>query len=142
MNKNRRIKLNKAFIPLPNDVGDEIYPNGIFNFSISRILEHIASGKLKAEEEQINVDEWFKSHIRGKINEEHLPNVNVRKPVIQAEIRPDRFELIDGNHRTERASREGVECIDSYKLKGEQLLPYFVDERGYKAFIEYWNSKL
>lgn len=142
MNKNRRIKLDKNFIPLPNDVGDEIYPNGIFNFSISRILEHIASGKLKAEEEQINVGEWFKLHIRGAVNEEHLTKVNVRKPVIQAEIRPDRFEIIDGNHRMERAFREGVEFIDSYRLKGEQLLPYFADERGYKAFIEYWNSKL
>jgi hypothetical protein len=35
--------------------------------------------------------------------------VDIRKPVIQAEIRPYRFEIIDGNHRMERAYIEGVE---------------------------------
>ena len=42
----------------------------------------------------------------------------------------------------ERAFREGAEFIDSYKLRGEQLLRYFSDVRGYKAFVVYWNSKL
>ncbi len=61
---------------------------------------------------------------------------------IQAEIRPGMFEIIDGNHRMERAYRDSVEFVDSYKLRGEQLLLYFADVRGYKAFVEYWNSKL
>ena len=52
------------------------------------------------------------------------------------------FEIIDGNHRIEKALRDGMEFIDSYKIRGEQLLSYFADERGYKAFVEYWNSKL
>jgi len=68
--------------------------------------------------------------------------VDVNKPVIQAEIRPGMFEIIDGNHRIEKALRDGMEFIDSYKIRGEQLLSYFADERGYKAFVEYWNSKL
>lgn len=105
-------------------------------------MEHIISGQLDAEKEQINVKDWFKSHIHGSVNEEHLPTVDVAKPIIQAEIRPGRFEIIDGNHRLERAYREGVALIDSYKLKGEQLGPYFADKRGYEAFVEYWNSKL
>ena len=42
----------------------------------------------------------------------------------------------------ERAYREGLEFVSSYKLKGEQLLPYFADVSGYRAFVEYWNSKL
>jgi hypothetical protein len=134
--------LDSNYIPLPAHKGDEIYPNGIFNFSISRIYEDISSGKLCAEKEQINISEWFKSHFRKSVNEEHLPNVNINNPVIKAEIRPERFEIIDGNHRMERAYREGVEFINSYKLKGEQLLSYFADESGYKAFVEYWNSKL
>ena len=142
MNKSRKIIFNKDYKPLPTSEGDEIYPNGIFNFSISRILEHIISGELAAEKEQINVREWFKSHIHGSVNEEHLPSVGATKPVIQAEIRPGRFEIIDGNHRIERSYRDSVEFIDSYKLRGEQLLPYFADEHGYKAFVEYWNSKL
>ena len=55
MNKSRLIKLNKDYKPLSTETGDEIYPNGIFNYSISRICEHLASGELNAEKEQINV---------------------------------------------------------------------------------------
>ncbi|MCT4544643.1 MAG: hypothetical protein N4A63_13965 [Vallitalea sp.] len=68
MNKSRRIKLEENYKPLHNEIGDEIYPNGIFNFSISRILEHILLGKLSVEKEKINVREWFKLHIRGSVN--------------------------------------------------------------------------
>ncbi len=134
--------MNPEYKLLPMNVGDEIYPNGIFNFSISRIAEHIASGELKVEKEQINIEQWFKLHIRGTVNEDHLPTVDVSKPVIQAEIRPNRFEIIDGNHRMEKACREGLEYVDSFKIKGEQLLPYFMDESGYRAFVEYWNQKV
>lgn len=142
MNKSRKIFLDVNYKPLPNNAGDEIYPNGIFNFSITRILENIASGNLKVEEEQINVSKWFETHMHGLINEEFLPKVDIIRPVIQAEIRPDMFEIIDGNHRMERAFREGLKFINSYKIMGEQLLPYFAGIRGYKAFVEYWNSKL
>lgn len=142
MSENRRIKLDKKYTPLPTKDGDEIYPNGIFNFTITRIIEHIGSGKLTTEPEKINVQEWFKTHWRGTVTEEHLPTVDVSNPVIQAEIKPGTYEIIDGNHRMERAFREGVQFVDSYKLRGEQLLPYFAEVRGYKAFVEYWNSKL
>lgn len=55
------------------------------------------------------------------IQYEYLPTVDVANPVIQAEIRPGIFEIIDGNHRMERAYREELEFIDSYKLRGEQF---------------------
>ena len=126
MVESRQIKLNKNYVPLPTQSGDEIYPNGIFNFAISRIIEDICSGKLAVEQEKINIQDWFKTHLRGSVTEEHLPAVDVSKPVIQAEIKPGFFEIIDGNHRMERAFREGTEFIDSYKLRGEQLLPYFI----------------
>lgn len=142
MSKSRKIKFDNNYNPLPTYEGDEIYPNGVFNFSISRIIEHISSHQLDAGKEKINVKEWFKSHFHGSVNKEHLLTVDVTKPVIQAEIRPGIYEIIDGNHRMERAYRQKIEFIDSYKLRGEQLLPYFVDICGYKAFVEYWNSKL
>lgn len=142
MNKSRKLMRDKNYKPLPTNQGDEIYPNGIFNFNISRILEHIVAGKLDAEKELINVNKWFKTHIRGSVNEDHLPRVDITKPVLQAEIRPGIFEIIDGNHRLEKACRDNVEFIDSYKLKGEQLVAFFADVRGYVSYVEYWNSKL
>lgn len=142
MNKTRKIILDKHYTPLPTNEGDEIYPNGIFNFSISRILEHIAEGKIEAEKERINIKEWYKNHFRGSVNEAHLPTVDVSKPILQAEIRPGMYEIIDGHHRMEKACRDGIEFVDSFKLRGEQLLPFFADVRGYEAFVKYWNSKL
>ena len=50
--------------------------------------------------------------------------------------------IIDGNHRLEKAHREKVETVKSYKLKAEQLIPYFIAVRGYQAFVGYWNNKL
>jgi hypothetical protein len=40
----------------------------------------------------------------------------------------------------EKAYRNKVEFVKSYKLKGEQLVPYFLEVRGYEAFVEYWNA--
>ncbi|KUO74227.1 MAG: hypothetical protein APF81_08595 [Desulfosporosinus sp. BRH_c37] len=130
MNKIRKLKLDKNYKPIPTNVGDEIYPNGIFNFNISKMLEHIMAGKLEAEIELIKVSEWFKRHIRSSVNEDHLPTVDITKPVLQAEIRPGVFEIIDGNHRMEKACRNNVDFVNSYKLKGEQLVAYFACGRS------------
>jgi len=143
MKNGRTLKLNKDFIPCDACENEEIYPNGIFHFNISRILEHIISGQLIVEQEDICVPNWYKSHYTGKdFNEEHLKTVNLDKPVIQAEISPGNYNIIDGNHRLEKAHREKVETVKSYKLKAEQLIPYFITVRGFEAFVGYWNNKL
>ncbi|MFA5816594.1 MAG: ParB N-terminal domain-containing protein [Bacteroidales bacterium] len=143
MKKIRILRLNKNYIPCIAYENEEIYPNGIFHFNISRIIEHIISGQLVVEQEDICVPDWYKTHYTsGSLDEKHLKTVTLEKPVIQAEISPGRYNIIDGNHRLEKAYREKVENIKSYKLKGEQLIDYFIDVRGYQAFVEYWNSKL
>lgn len=140
--KNKRLlKIDKNYVPLPTNEGDEIYANGIFTFNISKMLEFIADGKLSAEMQPINVIQWFKTHVKGVVNEEYLPTVDVTKPVLQAEIRPTRFEIIDGHHRIEKAYRDSVESIESYVLKGEQLIPFLTTTQAYEAFIGYWNDK-
>ncbi|MGG1686631.1 hypothetical protein [Pseudalkalibacillus sp. NRS-1564] len=140
--KHRKIQMNKNYIPLPCDIGDEVFRNGFFHFNISRIVEHIQSGILEVELDTIEVKDWFKHHFHSRINEEHLPTVDVNKPIIQAEIRPNMYEIIDGNHRIEKAYREDILTIQSYKLKGEQLLPYFTEKQRYVAYVEYWNLKI
>ncbi len=142
MLKERTLKLNINFIPCELQEDEECYPNGIFRFNISRIVEDIESGRLQAEMDKIDVPHWFKNHCMGDVNEDHMPNVVLSKPVIQAEIKAGFYEIIDGRHRMEKALRENLQYIDSYKLKGEQLLDYFIDEKGYSAFIGYWNDWL
>ena len=142
MDKSRKLKLDKKFEPLPTRDGDEIFRSGYFKFNITRIMEDILAGKLEVAEEPINVSSWSRLHSSNSVNEEHLTAVDINKTVLQAEIRAGAYNIIDGNHRMEKARREGVEWINSYKIKGEQLVPYFIEEKGYEAFVEYWNSKL
>jgi hypothetical protein len=109
----------KNYQPLPTFEGDVIFRNGIFLFNISSILDDIIAGNLEVEQEQIDVVEWFNTHWHGRINEEHLPSVQVNQAIVQAEISPGMFSIIDGNHRIEKAFRDGVPYIHSYKLRGE-----------------------
>lgn len=140
MSKSRIMKLRENYIPCEVYENEEIYPIGIFKLNISRIKEHIKTGKLNVRKEEINVTEWFKTHPNGVINEDHINSVNIAKPVVQAEIRPGMFTIIDGNHRMEKAYRNNIKHVQSYKLTGEQLVDYFIE--GYETFVEYWNSKL
>ncbi len=143
MKKERTLKLNKNFVPCDVFENEEYYPNGVFVFNVTRIIEHIQSGQLVAEHEDISVPDWYKTQVASiVINEEHLKTVTLEVPVIQAEISPGRFNIIDGNHRLERAYRDNVQAINSFKLKAEQLIPYFRDVEDYRAFVAYWNDKL
>jgi hypothetical protein len=143
--KTQKLKLQKNYTPkIQNSEEIEIYPNGIFKFFISKIIEDIEDRILQPQKVRINIKKWLQTHYRGlhNLNENHLPSVNTRKPIIQAEIKPNHFEIIDGNHRFEKAFRDGKKSINSYKLYVKDLLPYFYDKQGYEAFVKYWNSKL
>jgi hypothetical protein len=140
----RALKLIKNYSP-KQQMSDEIeiYPNGIFQFSISMILEDIESGLFAPKMERINIEKWRKTHTTSSgLNEEHLQCVDTKKPIIQAEIRIGKFEIIDGNHRFEKAFMDGKKTINSYIIYGEELVKYFYDVKGYACFVKYWNSKL
>lgn len=134
---NRKLKISKHFTPCPVDDGDEMYPNGIFVFNITKMTDYIQINGFQCEEIQVKD---YRSH--SKFNEEHLPTVDVTKPVIVAEISPGRYNVIDGNHRLEKARRLGMEKILAYTLYPEQHMQFLTTEKGYLAFIEYWNGKL
>jgi hypothetical protein len=78
----------------------------------------------------------------SSINESHIDLVDISKPLILAEISPGRFNLIDGNHRLEKARRMGVKFIQVYRLSVEQHIRFLTSEKAYVAYIEYWNSKV
>lgn len=134
---NRKLKINKNFEPCTIDDGDELYPNGIFVFNITKMAEFIQNQNITCEEVLV------RDYSRGssKFKEEHLEAVNVAKPVIVAEISPGRYNVIDGNHRMEKARRMELEKIKAYKLSPEQHLQFLTTEKGYLAYIEYWNDK-
>ncbi len=134
------MKADPHFTPCEAREGDEFFPNGIFEFNISRIIEDIEYGKLIVVKEALNVKEWAGRFF--SINEEHMPNVKLGKPIILAEIAPERFNIIDGHHRLEKANREGVPTIEAYKLLAEQHIKYLTTENAYLSYVDYWNGKL
>lgn len=141
----RILKLIKNYIPKQQSSEDiELYPNGVFTFFISKIMEDIKSGHFKPKKQRINLEKWRKTHYHSpeSLDENHLKIAKTSKPIIQAEIKIGKFEIIDGNHRFEKAWREGKKTINSYKIYGEELIPYFYDQKGYEYFVKHWNSKL
>jgi hypothetical protein len=136
---NRKLKINKKFKPCPIDDGDELYPNGIFVFNITKMAEFIQKNPNITTEEVAVRDFSLGS---SKFKESHLATVDANNPVIVAEISPGRYNVIDGNHRMEKARRLNIEKLQAYKLSPEQHLQFLTTEQGYRAYIEYWNDKL
>lgn len=89
----RTLKLIKNYIP-KQEMSDEIeiYPNGIFQFFISKILEDIENSSFKPAMERIDISKWREMHTTSSgLDIEYLQCVNTKKPIIQAEIRIGRF---------------------------------------------------
>ena len=135
---NRKLKISKRFTPCPIDDEDELYPNGIFVFNITKMADHIRVTGLPSAD--VHVKDFSRNSSR--FNEEHLPTVDLSKPVIIAEISPGRYNVIDGNHRMEMARRLRLETMPAYRLNPEQHIQFLTTEQGYRAYVEYWNGKL
>ena len=76
------------------------------------------------------------------IDEAHMDSVHLDRPVILAEISPGRYNVIDGNHRLEKARRIGVTTLPAYRLDPEQHTRFLTSRQAYLAYVDYWNEKL
>ena len=137
--KPKKFKVDKNFQPLPRDAEDEFYPNGIFEFNITKMLAFI-----KTNPEQFPVEAVEVKSLTGAstLDESTIQTANPLAPIILAEISPGRFNVIDGNHRLEKANRDGLEKIPAYRVTADKHLAFLTSDRAYKAYIEYWNLKI
>ena len=140
--KKRILKLNKKFEPSPIPA-EEVY-GGYLQFNISAIISDIATKKLLVQKKRIYLKKWFQEHPAdfSIIDKEHLKSVNLNTPVIQAEIRIQKYEIIDGNHRMKKALDDGRTYINSYQVSGEQLANYLLNKEQYESYVQYWNEKV
>jgi len=92
----------------------------------------------------------------SEMNPDYVAAADLSRPVILAEIAPDRlhhgypnisndyysrgYNLIDGHHRLMKAKQSGVEKLRAYVVSMEQHIPYMTE--GFEEYVEYWNSKL
>lgn len=76
------------------------------------------------------------------INESHLVSVNLELPILIAEIAPQRYNVIDGNHRMEKARRSSIETLPGYTLDVPEHVNFLTTKIAYEAYVRYWNDKL
>lgn len=131
---------DKNYVPAAKDEGDELYPNGIFEFNITKMIEYIRVRQAEIPLEYVEIKSCTRSF--SKLNETTIDKADITVPLILAEISPERYNVIDGNHRLEKAYRMGVEHVAAYKLKPQQHMLFLTSLKAYHAYIEYWNSKV
>lgn len=136
----RKLKRDPNFKPCIIEEDDELYQNGIFIFNITKMYRFIAENANIFYVESILIDNYRNQN--SNLNESHLKNTDITKPGIIAEIAPGRYNLIDGNHRIEMAKRLGYKKFGVYRFNMEVHLQFFTTEKGYLAYVDYWNSKL
>jgi len=139
-NLNKLLKIDKNFIPASEDEGDELYQNGFFVFNISKIIKYIKENSDIFIPEKLSVKDF--PYTFANLNEKHINSVNFNEPVILAEISPERYNLIDGNHRMEKAKRSGIEFIMAYRLNVNLHINFLTSIEAYYAYINYWNGKV
>ena len=136
----KTLKVDKNFTPCPIDKGDELFQNGIFVFNITKMIDFIQQHPSKFVPESIAVEEHYTGF--NTINEDHLGSCISSGPVLLAEISPGMYNLVDGNHRMEKAHRAGKEAVMAYTIGVDDHIKFLTTHNAYKAYVEYWNSKL
>jgi hypothetical protein len=140
--KLKKLKVHSDFTPLPFSEGDELFPNGIFEFNVTKLLAFIKDHPSQFPVEEIDIESLGAAFGRERLDEETISTANVKNPIVLAEISPNRFNVIDGNHRVEKARREGMKYIPGYRVHAHQHVAFLTSVRAYETYIEYWNSKI
>ena len=137
----RKFKLNKKFIPITCDKEDELFPNSIFEFNITKLIKFIYENKNQFQPKLVKVQSLsiFNS---DRLDELAVCNADLSNPIILAEISPDNFNVIDGHHRLARARRQCADEILAYKISAEQHINFLTSVMAYEDYVHYWNKKL
>ena len=136
----KMLKADTNFSPCPVREGDELFPNGIFEFNVTRILEHISNDPAEVDLEEIAVDDFEPEF--SVLDQSHVDSVDISRPVVLVEISPGIYNLIDGHHRMAKARRLGIEKMRAYKLNVHQHIAFLTSKKAYLSYVEYRNGKL
>jgi hypothetical protein len=118
-----------------------LYPNGIFEFNISRLIAFIAANADRFPIELIQLAD-IPDYGPGNLDEQAVLAADLSRPILLAEIAPDRYNLIDGHHRVARARSGGAHCLPARRLRCPEHIAFLTSTRAYQAYIAYWNDKV
>lgn len=77
-----------------------------------------------------------------RLDEATVSKADLTKPLLLAEIAPGQFNVIDGNHRLERARREGATILPVWRVGPKFHTRFLIYAESYRQYISYWNSKV
>lgn len=77
------LKVDNNFTPCPVCDGDEIFPNGIFEFNITKIISHVQKNPDSFLLEEVVVKDVFNGF--STVSESHMEHVEISRPIILAE---------------------------------------------------------
>jgi hypothetical protein len=137
-----KLRLDKAFQPCSAEPGDEMYPNGIFEFNITRLLAFVQEHVDRFHVERVELSEFPDFGNSPHLNEEAVRLADVSHPILLAEIAPGRYSVIDGNHRLAKARRQGAAALPAYRLQCPTHVPFLTSAFAYTKYVEYWNNKI
>jgi hypothetical protein len=137
-----RLKLDKGFQPCPVEQGDEIYPNGIFEFNVTRLWGFVQQHPGRFPVEHVELSEFPDHGNSPHLDEEAVRSADLSRPILLAEIAPWRYNVIDGNHRLAKARRQCVAALPAHRLQCPTHVPFLTSAFAYEKYVEYWNNKV
>ena len=136
-----KLTLDKKFQPPIAEDGDELFANGIFVFNISQFLAFISLHPERFPIVSIEVDE-VPRYGAGSLEQDVILAANLSHPVLLAEISPDNYNLIDGNHRVARAKQDGVRVLPGWRVRCPHHVGFLTSTEAYEKYVQYWNGKV
>ena len=109
-NRLRTVKRDRTFQHCAVEDGDEVFPNGIFEFNITRLLEFVNAHADRFPGKRVAVADILEL-VRYNLDEATVRDADLSRPILMAEIAPGRYNVIDGHHRLARAWRKNVARI-------------------------------
>ncbi len=135
----KKLTVDRNFVPCAVSDGDELYPNGIFEFNVTKMIEYVQKNPHEIAPEEVAVSDFPRY---SPFDDSELESVKIGQPVILAEISPGKYNVIDGNHRMEKARKMGMRSVSAYRLRADQHVKFMTEKKAYEDYVEYWNGKL
>jgi len=136
-----KLQLDRTFQPCPAAPGDELYPNGIFVFNITRLLAFVETHPHAFPVGSVSLADIPDYGGANRLDAEAIRNADLRRPILLAEISPGHYNVIDGHHRIARARRERAAVLPAVRVGSPHHIAFLTSTRAYQAYVEYWNSK-
>jgi hypothetical protein len=137
-----KLRRRRRFQPCPTEAGDELFPNGIFEFNITRLLEFIAAHAERFPVELVELTDIPHYGADDRLDPAIIQSADLSRPILLAEIAPALYNVIDGHHRLAKACQQHARTIAAHRIRCPDHIPILTSAQAYAAYVECWNSKL